>query len=60
MQPAGAKASGFIGIFLVQVTIIILFGIFVRYDDYMLPTESNSTSEQLSKKIDWVSYPREY
>lgn len=68
MQPAGAKASGFIGIFIIQVTIIILFGIFVRYDISMLPEDfspdDNSTSTQLLRnkigESHKVSYPREY
>lgn len=63
MEPMGAKASGFIGIFLIQITIIILYGIFVRYDVAMLPTDKNKTSHEGWEKIQQnqkASYPREY
>lgn len=65
MQPVGAEVSGFIGIFLIQITILILYGIFVRYDIEMLPIDSkieNITSADLAKiqQSHRVSYPREY
>lgn len=58
------QMSGFIGIFLIQITILILYGIFVRYDIEMLPDskKENLTSELL-EEIDQkhkANYPRKY
>lgn len=63
MKPVGAEVSGFIGIFIVQITIIILFGIFVRYDIEMLPMDSkkeNITADTLAsiEQNHRASYPR--
>lgn len=65
MQSTGSEVSGFIGILIVQVTILILFGIFVRYDLEMLPTDAkndNFTSEELAaiEQQHRVSYPRKW
>lgn len=65
MHTSGAEVSGFIGILIVQVTILIIYGVFVRYDYEMLPTDAkndNSTSEQLAsvERQHRVSYPRKY
>lgn len=58
----GAEVSGFIGILVFQVTILIIYGIFVRYDYEMLPSSGNSSanSEELSaiERQHRVSYPR--
>lgn len=64
MKSMNKQMSGFIGIFLIQITIIILYGIFVRYDIEMLPTskKDNVTEEQrldIERKHN-VSYPRKY
>lgn len=60
MHTAGAEVSGFISILIVQVTILIIFGIFVRYDYEMLPKNDNATSEEILaiEKQHRVSYPR--
>lgn len=62
MHTAGAEVSGFIGILIVQITILIIYGIFVRYDFEMLPAASNSTTEELAAidKQHRVSYPRKF
>lgn len=65
MKPMATEVSGFIGIFTVQITIIILYGIFVRYDAEMLPMDSkaeNITAEKLLaiEQNHRASYPREY
>lgn len=56
------QVSGFIGIFLIEITILILYGIFVRYDDEMLPTDSNTSNETLAKieQEHKANYPRKY
>ncbi|XP_031637364.1 ammonium transporter Rh type A [Contarinia nasturtii] len=58
MHTSGTEVSGFIGIIIVQVTILIIYGIFVRYDYEMLPT-TNVTSEEFAaiEKQHRVSYP---
>lgn len=58
MEPTGAKASGFIGIFLIQITIIILYGIFVRYDSSMLPKDSTTSEKEHEQENG--SYPHKY
>lgn len=63
MQSPATGYSGFIGILVIQVTILILFAIFVRYDFEMLPFDAkndNSTSEELAaiEQQHRVSYPR--
>lgn len=63
MHPPGAEVSGFIGILIVQLTILIIFGIFVRYDYEMLPVDAkneNITSEVASsiQQQHRASYPR--
>lgn len=60
MHTAGAEVSGFISILIVQVTILIIFGIFVRYDHEMLPKNENATSEEILsiEQKHRVSYPR--
>lgn len=57
--------GGFIGILIVQVTILILFGIFVRYDFEMLPIDvksDNFTADELAaiEQQHRASYPRKY
>lgn len=44
MHTMGSEVNGFIGILIVQITILILFGIFVRYDNEMLPIDSKNGS----------------
>lgn len=63
MQSPASEYSGFIGILVIQVTILILFAIFVRYDFEMLPFDAkndNSTAEELAaiEQQHRVSYPR--
>lgn len=62
MHTPVAAYSGFIGIFLIQVTFLLVYGIFVRYDFEMLPTDGNATAEQLSsiERQHKVSYPRKF
>lgn len=66
MEPKGLhQVSGFIGIFLIQITIIILYGIFVRYGDEMLPSDAkkeNLTSAQrfVIDQKQGAKYPRKY
>lgn len=66
MHTPGAQVNGFIGILIVQITILILYGIFVRYDYEMLPSGSknaNTTSDELLANIEKehrVSYPRKF
>lgn len=63
MHTPGAEVSGFIGILIVQLMILITFGIFVRYDFEMLPTDSkneNATSDETLaiEREHKASYPR--
>lgn len=60
MHTPGAEVSGFIAILIVQITILIIYGIFVRYDYEMLPSNNNATSEELLdiEQKHRVSYPR--
>lgn len=44
MHTMGSEVNGFIGILIVQITILILFGIFVRYDNEMLPIDLKNGS----------------
>lgn len=64
MHTPGSEANGFFGIFVIQVTFVIFFGIFVRYDYEMLPMDSsgNFSSEQVSsiQQQHRVSYPRKF
>lgn len=60
-----SSMSGFVGVFAVQITILILYGIFVRYDIEMLPMDSKSgniSSSQLAaiEQNHRASYPRKY
>lgn len=63
MHTVGAELSGFIGVLIVQVTILIIYAIFVRYDNEMLPTDAkndNFTAKELTaiEEQHRVSYPR--
>lgn len=63
MMAVGTEMSGFIGIFIIQITILILFGIFVRYDDEMLPIDSKAANISADKLLaieqnHRASYPR--
>lgn len=63
MHTMGSEVSGFIGIMTIQVTILILYGIFVRYDYEMLPIDSkneNITNDELLaiERNQKASYPR--
>lgn len=61
MHTPGAEASGFIGILLIQITFLIIYGIFVRYDYEMLPLNANASQDEISaiEQQHKVSYPRE-
>lgn len=65
MHTPGAEVSGFIGILIVQVTILIVYGIFVRYDYEMLPNggknDNTTYDESFERNIareHRASYPR--
>lgn len=61
MQNTTTEVSGFVGILIIQVTILILYGIFVRYDYEMLPMNSkNGTMDELMaiERNQKASYPR--
>lgn len=61
MHSLGSQVSGFIGILILQVIFIIVFGIFVRYDDGLLPRD-NVVEVQSSERENeqTASYPRKY
>lgn len=62
MHTAGSEVSGFICVLIVQVTFIVIYGIFVRYDDALLPDPVNATAEVIAaiERERMVSYPRKY
>lgn len=65
MQTIGSEVSGFIGILVVQIFILILYGIFVRYDYEMLPIDTkneNITNDEIMEieRNHKVSYARKW
>lgn len=63
MHTMGSEVSGFIGILIVQITILILFGLFVRYDYEMLPIDLKNGSLSANdfmaiEQNQRASYPR--
>lgn len=62
MNTVGSKLGGYILLLLIQATFIVVYGIFVRYDDRLLPVYKNSTMlANDAPKIDPLSkYPCEY
>lgn len=62
MHTPGSKISGFICVLIVQVIFIVVYGIFVRYDDALLPDTIDANADNLapieSKRA--VSYPRKF
>lgn len=65
MQTIGSEVSGFIGILIVQIFILILYGIFVRYDYEMLPVDTNNeniTNDEIMEieRNHKVSYARKW
>lgn len=62
MNTPGAEVSGFITILLVQLAFLVVFGIFVRYDTGLLPTDPFASPSQIQsiEEQHRVSYPRKY
>lgn len=63
MHTPGAEVSGFICVLIVQVTFIVVYGIFVRYDDALLPdTDDDPTGDNLAaiERARAISYPRKW
>lgn len=62
MHSIGSELSGFLFLLIVQIIFIILFCIFVRYDDALLPDNADATIEQkaLIEEQRRFSYPRKY
>lgn len=60
MHTPGAEISGFICVLLIQITFIIVYGIYVRYDDALLPDTIDATADELAtiERKRAVSYPR--
>lgn len=60
MHTPGAEVSGFICVLIIQMTFIVLFGIFVRYDDALLPDTVDANADVLEaiERERGVSYPR--
>lgn len=47
MNTLGVEVAGFVGIALIQLTFLVIFGIFVRYDTGMLPIDQTATPSEL-------------
>lgn len=62
MHTPGAEVSGFICVLIVQVTFIVIYGIFVRYDDALLPDNVDANADYLAgvERERRVSYPRKF
>lgn len=63
MNTVGSKLGGYILLLLIQATFIVVYGIFVRYDDRLLPVYKNSTALLINEvpKMDPLNkYPCEY
>lgn len=60
MHSIGAELSGFLFLLIVQITFIVLFCIFVRYDDALLPDDAAATKaeKELVAERRRISYPR--
>lgn len=62
MHTSGAEVSGFICVLIVQVTFIVVYGIFVRYDDALLPDTIDASGDELAaiERARAISYPRKW
>lgn len=59
MNTVGSKLGGYILLLIIQATFVVIYGIFVRYEDRLLPTYRNAT-ENGEPKVEHASkYPRE-
>lgn len=60
MHTPGAEVSGFICVLIIQVTFIVVYGIFVRYDDALLPDSVDASAYDLAaiERERAYSYPR--
>lgn len=62
MHTPGAQVSGFICVLIIQLTFIVVYGIFVRYDDALLPHDIDIRADDLAaiERKQAVSYPRKF
>lgn len=62
MHTPGAGISGYALMLLVQIIFLIVYAVYVRYEDKLLPTSKDSISvnveEELFEKKHVPSYPR--
>lgn len=62
MHTPGAEVSGFICVLIIQVIFIVVYGIFVRYDDALLPDSVDASGYDLAaiERARAYSYPRTF
>lgn len=63
MHSIASQIGGFVTVLILQVTFIVVFGIFVRYDDGLLPANNNNNQSFGSNGLEnqhTASYPRTY
>lgn len=59
MKTVGSQLGGYMLLLLIQCIFIVVYGIFVRYDDRLLPKfRTNATEIELPKMEHVPSYPR--
>lgn len=59
MKNIGSQLGGYSFLLLIQFTFIVVYGIFVRYDDKLLPQQRTNVTELEVVKMEHVpSYPR--
>lgn len=58
MNTVGSKLGGYILLLLIQATFVVVYGIFVRYEDRLLPSYKNATEYGMPKMEHVASYPR--
>lgn len=59
MHSPGAGLSGYASLLAVQIIFLILYAVFVRYDDSLLPKDKEKIAEEeIFEKKHVPSYPR--
>lgn len=60
MNTVGSKLGGYILLMLFQLIFVVVYGIFVRYEDRLLPQSKDATATDAPKSRHVASYAREY
>lgn len=60
MHTLGSKLGGYICLLVIQATFIVVYGIFVRYEDRLLPGHKDSPENEPHRTGHVSSYARKY